>query len=164
MAAGERIPVRIRGRIDRLEFLDGTPPDSSADGVLPAGQGQRVRVIDFKTGRTAPTQKSSARNAQLATYRMALAALGYRVDGSALAFLAEEPRKTTATPYLVPSGVVLDPSPDPDTGQEWDLELLARAALDISGPTLPARSGDVCELCAFRTSCPVNPEGRRAVA
>ncbi|SHE24175.1 UrvD/REP family ATP-dependent DNA helicase [Actinomyces glycerinitolerans] len=164
VAAGERIPVRIRGRIDRLEFLDGTPPDPSADGVLPAGQGQRVRVIDFKTGRTAPTQKSSARNAQLATYRMALAALGYRVDGSALAFLAEEPRKTTATPYLVPSGVVLDPSPDPDTGQEWDLELLARAALDISGPTLPARSGDACELCAFRTSCPVNPEGRRTVA
>lgn len=161
---GELIPVRIRGRIDRLEFLDGAPPAPSADGVLPAGQGQRVRVIDFKTGKTAPTQKTSGRNAQLATYRMALSALGYQVDGSALAFLAEEPRKTTPTPYLVPSGVVLDPSPEPETGKEWDVELLARAALDISGPTLPARSGDACELCAFRACCPVNPEGRRTVA
>ncbi|MBE6482874.1 MAG: ATP-dependent helicase [Actinomyces ruminicola] len=162
--AGERIPVRIRGRIDRLEFLDGTPPGPSADGVLPAGQGQRVRVIDFKTGKMAPAQKEAGRNAQLATYRMALAVLGYQVDGSALAFLAEEPRKKTDTPYLVPSGVVLDPSPDPETGAEWDMELLARAAIDISGPTLAARTNDACERCPFKVSCPVNPEGRRTVA
>ncbi|CED92714.1 UrvD/REP family ATP-dependent DNA helicase [Actinomyces succiniciruminis] len=162
VAAGERIPVRIRGRIDRLEFLDGTPPDSSADGVLPAGQGQRVRVIDFKTG--SGKLDVPKRNAQLATYRMALAALGYQVDGTGLAFLGVKPRGTDPGPKILPSGMVLESSPNPDTGEEWDVELLARAARDVSGASLIARSGNHCQWCSLKTSCPVNPEGRRTVA
>ncbi|SDN51917.1 Superfamily I DNA or RNA helicase [Actinomyces ruminicola] len=163
--AGERIPVRIRGRIDRLEFLDGAPPDPSANGTLPAGQGQRVRVIDFKTGKTKPSPTDAKLNAQLATYRMALAALGYEVDGTGLAMLGIEPRKTKDRGvYLTPDGLALAPSLDPETGKEWDVELLARAALDVSGPTLLARSGEYCNTCSVKASCPVNPEGRRTVA
>ncbi|WP_257210915.1 PD-(D/E)XK nuclease family protein [Actinomyces ruminis] len=159
---GEPIPVRIRGRIDRLEFLDGAPPDPSADGVLPAGQGQRVRVIDFKTGSGKPDMPK--RNAQLATYRMALAALGYQVDGTGLAFLGMKPRGTDPGPKILPDGMVLESSPDPETGKEWDVKLLARAALDVSGASLMARSGGHCQWCSFKASCPVNPEGRRTVA
>ncbi|WP_103061954.1 UrvD/REP family ATP-dependent DNA helicase [Actinomyces qiguomingii] len=163
MTAGERIPVRVRGRIDRLEFLDGVLPDSSADGVLPAGQGQRVRVIDFKTGGGRPN--GASHHAQLATYRMALAAVGYQVDGAGLAMLGMAPRKTKDRGvYMAPDGLVLAPSPDPDTGEEWDVELLARAALDVSGPTLLARHNKDCSRCSFRASCPVDPAGRRTVA
>ncbi|NDR53625.1 PD-(D/E)XK nuclease family protein [Actinomyces sp. 565] len=163
VTAGDPIPVRIRGRIDRLEFLDGTPPDASADRVLPAGQGQRVRVIDFKTGISKPDKPNF--NAQLATYRMALSALGYEVDGTGLAALGVEPRVTKDRGvFLVPDGLLLASSPDPETGKEWDVELLARAALDISGASLIARSGGHCRGCSFKASCPVNPEGRRTVA
>ncbi|MDO4899297.1 UrvD/REP family ATP-dependent DNA helicase [Actinomyces sp.] len=160
----ESLPVRIRGRMDRLEFLDAAPPDASQEGVLPTGQGQRVRVIDFKTGRTAPAAKATERNAQLATYRMALGALGYEVDGAGLAMLGSPPRRTDPGAKVLPNGMVLAPSPDPDTGEKWDVELLARAALDISGSTLAARSGEHCRGCSFKGSCPVNPEGRRTVA
>ncbi|MDU0348787.1 PD-(D/E)XK nuclease family protein [Actinomyces sp. MRS3W] len=163
VAEPERIPVHIHGRIDRLEFLDGAPPEASGDGTLPAGQGQRVRVIDFKTGRSRP--KTPDHNAQLATYRMALVALGYEVDGTGLAALGIEPRKRIDSGvYLVPNGLVLAPSRDPETGQEWDVELLARAALDTAGPTFVARSGEHCRSCGFKTSCPIKPEGRRTVA
>ncbi|WP_136313321.1 UrvD/REP family ATP-dependent DNA helicase [Actinomyces procaprae] len=161
--ADERIPVRIRGRIDRLEFLDGAPPTPSADGVLPVGQGQRVRVIDFKTGKTAPNATEAKRNAQLATYRMALTALGYEVDGTGLAMLGTQPPTTGPGVKVVPDGMVLAPRPDPDTGADWDVELLARAARDVSGANLIARSGGHCRGCSFKSSCPVNPEGRRTV-
>ena len=42
--------------------------------------------------------------------------------------------------------------------------LLHEAALAASGATLTARSGEQCLTCPVRDSCPIQPEGRRAVA
>lgn len=151
---GPALPVLVAGRIDRLEQLDA--PDGGTGGG-------RVRVIDIKTGRRA--YSAPARHPQLAAYRLALQARGYEVDGAALVLLGKEPpRKNQGVPVLAPPGAALDPSPDPDTGEDWARALLREAALAASGATLTARSGEQCQTCPVRDSCPIQPEGRRAVA
>ena len=151
---GPALPVLVTGRIDRLEHLDA--PGAGAGG-------ERVRVIDLKTGQRA--YSAPARHPQLATYRLALQARGYEVDGAALVLLGKEPpRKNQGAPVLAPPGAALDPSPDPDTGEDWARALLHEAALAASGATLTARSGEQCLTCPVRDSCPIQPEGRRAVA
>ena len=77
---GPALPVLVTGRIDRLEHLDA--PGAGASG-------ERVRVIDLKTGQRA--YSAPARHPQLATYRLALQARGYEVDGAALVLLGKEP-------------------------------------------------------------------------
>ncbi|PZU34515.1 MAG: DNA helicase UvrD, partial [Actinomyces sp.] len=151
---GPALPVLVTGRIDRLEHLDA--PGAGTGG-------ERVRVIDLKTGQRA--YSAPARHPQLATYRLALQARGYEVDGAALVLLGKEPpRKNQGAPVLAPPGAALDPSPDPDTGEDWARALLHEAALAASGATLTARSGEQCLTCPVRDSCPIQPEGRRAVA
>ena len=137
--------------------------------LLLRGRPQRSRafsgqcVIDLKTGQRA--YSAPARHPQLATYRLALQTRGYEVDGAALVLLGKEPpRKNQGAPVLAPPGAALDPSPDPDTGEDWARALLHEAALAASGATLTARSGEQCLTCPVRDSCPIQPEGRRAVA
>lgn len=149
---GAPVPVRVSGRIDRLERLPG--PSTAPQG--------KVRLIDLKTGQRVYSEAS--RHPQLATYRLALEANGYEVDGAALVLLGKEPRKRDGgLPALEPPGAALDPSPDPDSGQDWARELLREAAQAASGPTLLARSGEQCRSCSVKDSCPIQPEGRRTI-
>lgn len=146
--AGAGLRLRIAGRVDRLE--------RRADGS--------VRVIDIKTGRLVPS--SPERHPQLATYRLALEALGRVVGGGALVLLGKEPGRRSGEGYvLAPAGGALDPSPvqDPDTGESrpWAQDLLAAAALGSLGPLYEARSGEHCRNCAVKDSCPVRSEGKR---
>lgn len=145
------IPVRVTGRIDRLEAAH-TP------------QGERaVRVMDIKTGKKPARSKTDpARHPQLATYRLALEARGQRVDGGALILLGAEPKADKKT-ILLPAGAALAPSPDTE-GTDWATELLVTAALAARGPNLSASTGDHCRMCPVKDSCPAQPEGRRTVA
>ena len=121
-----------------------------------------MRIIDFKTGQRVTS--SAARHPQLATYRLALEALGYEVDGGALVLLGKEPpKKNQGAPVLAPAGAALEASPDAE-GEDWARALLHEAALAASGSTLTARSGEQCRTCPVKDSCPIQPEGRRAVA
>lgn len=149
---GLPVPVRVAGRIDRLEQLPG--PCSAPQG--------KVRLIDFKTGQKVYSEPR--RHPQLATYRLALEASGYEVDGAALVLLGKDPRKRDGgLPVLEPPGAALDPSPDPDSGADWARDLLREAAQAASGPSLLARSGEQCRSCAVKDSCPIQPEGRRTI-
>ena len=150
---GPSLPVLVTGRIDRLEHLEA--PKGAAGG-------ERVRIIDFKTGQRVTS--SAARHPQLATYRLALEALGYEVDGGALVLLGKEPpKKNQGAPVLAPAGAALEASPDAE-GEDWARALLHEAALAASGSTLTARSGEQCRTCPVKDSCPIQPEGHRAVA
>ena len=165
-ATGQTVPVRIVGRIDRLETVDHGAGPVRLDGSGAAGSGdvadqptRRVRVIDLKTGRRAPADP--ARHPQLTTYRLALQAQGADVVGGALLLLGKEMRRQPF--FLTPPGAALDPSPDPGTGEDWATALVAGAALAATGPTLQARTGKDCPRCVVRTSCPIRPEGKRTV-
>ena len=84
--------------------------------------------------------------------------------------IEEAIRIFTATGYkdgltrVFPKGAALDPSPDPETGEDWAADMVASAALDASGSHLEARTGAHCQFCPVKSSCPAVAEGRRVLA
>ncbi|WP_276205779.1 PD-(D/E)XK nuclease family protein [Actinomyces gaoshouyii] len=164
-AGGATIEVRLRGRIDRLEVIEGeVPPAAGEPGApLPGGTGQRLRLIDLKTGKSAG-EGDASRHPQLTAYRLALESLGYRVDGGALVLLGAEPRKNNGGGVrLAPDAAALAPIPDPETGEDWATALVAGAALAARGPRLRATTGRHCHFCAVKDACPAVDEGRRTL-
>ncbi|WP_244963262.1 UrvD/REP family ATP-dependent DNA helicase [Actinomyces trachealis] len=150
---GTAVQVVIVGKMDRLEERPG-------ESKAPHG---KVRLIDLKTGQR--VYPDSSHHPQLATYRLALEANGYEVDGAALVLLGKEPLKRDGgAPVLAPAGAALASNPDPETGEDWARAMLREAALAASGSRLQARTADLCRNCAVKDSCPNHPEGRRTVA
>ena len=183
MEGPDAVPVRISGRIDRLERLGGSPGDDP-DDTAGIGRNGTVRVIDLKTGQRVP--KDVQRHPQLATYRLALSAQGLDVVGGALVLLGKEPSKRSGDGYvLAPPGAALDPSPaatdatdEPtervgdseandgarSSEEYWAEDLVASAAVAGVGPVIEARTGEHCRTCRVKDSCPVQVEGRRVVS
>ena len=183
MEGPDAVPVRISGRIDRLERLSGSPGDDP-DDTAGIGRNGTVRVIDLKTGQRVP--KDVQRHPQLATYRLALSAQGLDVVGGALVLLGKEPSKRSGDGYvLAPPGAALDPSPaateatdEPtervgdseandgarSSEEYWAEDLVASAAVAGVGPVIEARTGEHCRTCRVKDSCPVQVEGRRVVS
>ena len=183
MEGPDAVPVRISGRIDRLERLGGSPGDDP-DDTAGIGRNGTVRVIDLKTGQRVP--KDVQRHPQLATYRLALSSQGLDVVGGALVLLGKEPSKRSGDGYvLAPPGAALDPSPaateatdEPTERVEdseandgarsseeyWAEDLVASAAVAGVGPVIEARTGEHCRTCRVKGSCPVQVEGRRVVS
>ncbi|MFJ5552983.1 ATP-dependent helicase [Streptomyces sp. NPDC093225] len=140
--------VRIKGSMDRVE----------AD---PQG---RAYVVDFKTGRSAPTKDEVARHPQLAVYQLAV-----REGAVDEAFDGVRP---------VPGGAELvqlrQDAPKKDGGEgvpkvqaqealsgEWVGDLLASAAGRVLDERFTPETGRHCTFCSFRTSCTARPEGRQ---
>ena len=183
MEGPDAVPVRISGRIDRLERFGGSPGDDP-DDTAGIGRNGTVRVIDLKTGQRVP--KDVQRHPQLATYRLALSAQGLDVVGGALVLLGKEPSKRSGDGYvLAPPGAALDPSPaateatdEPtervgdseandgarSSEEYWAEDLVASAAVAGVGPVIEARTGEHCRTCRVKDSCPVQVEGRRVVS
>ncbi|MDR1441687.1 MAG: PD-(D/E)XK nuclease family protein [Bifidobacteriaceae bacterium] len=137
------LPVRLAGRIDRLEE---------------AGDG-KVRVVDFKTGKTAITAAEAAANPQLGSYQLAINAGLVPPHAAAseavLVYLSRGARGPAELRQAALSG-----SEDPN----WMITLLERCAEDAAGPGFEARPGPHCHSCAVKSSCPALPEGRQVIA
>lgn len=153
-------PVRLVGTVDRLE--------RTGDG--------RLRVVDFKTGKRAPTAQSVAAHEQLGVYQLAieaggfahLAGAGVSSAGGALVYLR------------VPGGSDLDDYPkefhqaalserphlaDDDADHaSWVHQRLSRAVRIVREGRYPATPGPGCTWCPFASSCPAKPAGRQVVA
>lgn len=126
------VPVRVKGRIDRLERTDA---------------GQYV-IVDFKTGKTLPSKAAAADNAQLALYQLAISATKGPVAKAKLVYL--RPRGGTL-------GEREQHSFDSDQQKVWRLALQT-AASATSGPTFQACRNDHCTQCAVRESCPLQSQ------
>lgn len=138
VAGGES--VRIRGSMDRVEI--------DTDG--------RIHVVDFKTGKHAPSAADVAQHAQLGVYQVA-------VDHGATADVA--PSAVSGGAELVhlriPAGarapddpkVVGQQAPSPDA-PFFALELLAESARTIRDEHLVARPNTYCGYCDFQPLCP----------
>ena len=130
--------VALRGQLDRVELDD-------------AG---RVVVVDFKTGRRAPTQARVAEHLQLAVYQRAVqegavpgapAASG----GAELVHLrlpAGDGPKVQAQPPLGDAPTFLD-------------DALARAVASVVDESFAPEPSTACTVCAFRRVCPAQDEG-----
>ncbi|WP_435239936.1 UvrD-helicase domain-containing protein [Streptomyces sp. YPW6] len=149
LEAGE-YAVRIRGSMDRVE--------QDAEG--------RAYVVDFKTGKGAPTKDEVAAHPQLAVYQLAV-----REGAVDEAFGGDRPE---------PGGAELiqlrQPAPRKEGGDafprvqaqeplagEWVLDLLATAAGKVLDERFTPTTGTHCSHCTFRASCSAQPEGRQVV-
>jgi len=163
--------VSLNGRIDRVELDE--------DG--------RAHVVDFKTGKSKPSEPDIAEYPQLGVYQLAVAA-------GALAGLATGPTGPTAPTGLAaePTGVAgtvadrpggaelvhlrLDRAGVPDVqaqaglapvaeggDQTWVDQLLATVAERVLAEEFGPRPGDHCGPCEFRRACPAQPEGKQVV-
>ncbi|MFJ8084064.1 ATP-dependent helicase [Streptomyces sp. NPDC096205] len=149
LGAGE-YEVRIRGQMDRVE----------ADG-----QG-RAYVVDFKTGKQAPTAREVERHPQLAVYQLAVregavddAFDGVRPEpgGAELVHLRQGAAKRDGGETL-PKVQAQEPLEG-----EWVGDLLATAAGKVLDERFTPSAGQHCTHCAFRASCSARPEGRHVV-
>jgi RecB family exonuclease len=145
--------VRIRGQLDRVE----------ADGE------GRAYVVDFKTGKQAPSAAEVARHPQLAVYQLAVreGAVddvfdGVRPEpgGAELVHLRQGAAKRDGGETLpkVQAQEALE-----GAAGEWVGELLATAAGKVLDERFTPTTGQHCTHCAFRTSCSARPEGRHVV-
>ncbi|MEV1045047.1 ATP-dependent DNA helicase [Streptomyces sp. NPDC049916] len=142
--------VRIRGSMDRVE--------QDAEG--------RAYVVDFKTGKAAPTRDEVAAHPQLAVYQLAV-----REGAVDEVFAGERPE---------PGGAELvqlrQPAPKKEGGDsfpkvqaqeplagEWVGDLLATAAGKVLDERFTPTTGTHCAHCSFRASCSAQPEGRQVV-
>ncbi|MFF4896863.1 UvrD-helicase domain-containing protein [Streptomyces sp. NPDC001068] len=142
--------VRIRGQIDRVE-TDG-------DG--------RAYVVDFKTGKQAPSAAEVARHPQLAVYQLAVregavdeAFDGVRPEagGAELVHLRQGAARRDGGETL-PRVQAQEPLEG-----EWVGDLLATAAGKVLDERFTPTTGQHCTHCAFRASCSARPEGRHVV-
>ncbi|POX55531.1 DNA helicase UvrD [Streptomyces sp. Ru71] len=149
LGAGE-YQVRIRGQMDRVE----------ADGE------GRAYVVDFKTGKQAPSSAEVARHPQLAVYQLAVregavdeAFDGVRPEpgGAELVQLRQGAAKRDGGETL-PKVQAQEPLEG-----EWVGELLATAAGKVLDERFTPSAGQHCTHCSFRASCTARPEGRHVV-
>ncbi|MFE2034626.1 ATP-dependent helicase [Streptomyces scopuliridis] len=142
--------VRIRGSMDRVE--------KDAEG--------RAYVVDFKTGKQAPTKDEVAHHPQLAVYQLAVreGALDEIFDGrrpepggAELVQLRQAAPKKEGGEEL-PKVQAQEP-----LGGEWVGELLTTAAGRVLDERFTPTTGQHCGHCAFRASCSAQPEGQQVV-
>ncbi|MGW1145337.1 ATP-dependent helicase [Streptomyces sp. NPDC002454] len=142
--------VRVRGSMDRVERDDRG----------------RAYVVDFKTGKHAPSAADVARHPQLAVYQLAVAegAVDDVFDGARPAPGGAELvhlRQGAAT-RAGGDGTPKVQTQEPPSGQ-WIGDLLATAAGKVLDERFSPTTGQHCGHCAFRASCSARPEGRHVV-
>ncbi|MEU8760342.1 ATP-dependent DNA helicase [Streptomyces sp. NPDC048659] len=149
LAAGA-YQVRIRGSMDRVE----------------ADEQGRAYVVDFKTGKSAPTKDEVAHHPQLAVYQLAVRegavdeVFGGRTPepgGAELVQLRQAAPKKEGGDAL-PKVQAQQPLEG-----EWVGELLASAAGRVLEERFAPTTGQHCANCSFRASCSARPEGRHIV-
>jgi superfamily I DNA/RNA helicase/RecB family exonuclease len=139
----ETRPVRLTGRVDRLEIDD--------EG--------RLVVVDLKTGKTTAVAAAElAEHAQLAGYQAAVDAgafddYGRESGGAALVQLG--PGKDAREQMQLPLAEAADP--------EWAHAMVKRTAETMAAATFSAVANSRCRVCPVRTSCPISGKGRQVV-
>jgi superfamily I DNA/RNA helicase/RecB family exonuclease len=133
--------ARVRGQIDLLE--------RDAEG--------RGRVVDYKTGRSAPAAKDAQDSPQLGLYQLAV------MSGAVAGPEGADAVKGTAGAALFPlrGGKPREQSPleaDAD-GRTWVHDLLEGLVAAIAAEDFPARRNANCDHCPVKRSCPAQPEG-----
>ncbi|WP_255584258.1 PD-(D/E)XK nuclease family protein [Dietzia sp. ANT_WB102] len=137
-------PVRVRGRIDRLEA-------TTAGQVIP---------VDVKTSRAAATHAEAIAHPQLALYQLAVAhgavhsAAGREPGGGILLYLAGREGRAPAVRMQDPLG--------PGAAEQLT-QRVTEAGRATIGPSYSARVGQWCEHCDVKSSCPAQPEGEQVI-
>lgn len=138
--------ARIVGQVDRVEV--GT------DG--------KVRIVDLKTGSSAPSVAATKENPQLGAYQVALESggldsafagpgVGRESAGAALVLIGGNSKGAT-----VREQPPLAKAEDP----QWARTMVQQVAVGSAGSEFPAQIGDWCRTCPVAYSCPAQGEGQ----
>lgn len=142
-------PVLISGRIDRLERI-----------------GDKVRVVDLKTGKTAASIVEGKQHVQLALYQLAVRRGAVdaefsqpvtNVDGADLVFVRD--RDARGLPKVRSQGPMRDDSPliDDESLQARVIRQVGEAAqVKRSGRYPAVASSSACRHCPFLVGCPAH--------
>ncbi|MET8699918.1 ATP-dependent DNA helicase [Kitasatospora sp. NPDC004723] len=144
------VQVRIRGSMDRVE----------------KDEAGRAYVVDFKTGKQTPTDKSLPEHKQLAVYQLAVRsgalnglpgfdAASPESGGAELVQLRKPDKAAADAPKVQRQ--------DPPEGEPWIENLLADAAGRILAERFVPQTGGGCDRCAFRRSCSAQRDGAQLV-
>ncbi|MER6362140.1 ATP-dependent DNA helicase [Kitasatospora sp. NPDC001527] len=144
------VQVRIRGSMDRVE----------------KDEAGRAYVVDFKTGKQTPTDKSLPEHKQLAVYQLAVRsgalnglpgfdAAAAESGGAELVQLRKPDRTAADAPKVQRQ--------DPPEGEPWIENLLAEAAGRVLAERFVPQTGSGCDRCAFRRSCSAQRDGAQLV-
>jgi len=161
---GVEVPFNLELAVDDLSVV----LDGKVDWLerTPGG----LRVVDFKTSRTAPTRAAIAGMEQLGIYQLAVVSGGFAglepdtgTAGAAAVYLrlAGRPEdlpkefdqaSLTSTPYLYAD-------PDEERYPTWVHQRVALAAGVVAEGSYPATPGPHCRTCPFANSCPASGRG-----
>ncbi|MGW2378385.1 ATP-dependent helicase [Kitasatospora sp. NPDC001683] len=141
------VSVRIRGSMDRVE----------------KDHAGRAYVVDFKTGKQIPTDKSLPDHKQLAVYQLAVRAGAL----NELPGFTERPPATGGAELVHLREAAAKAAPDtpkvqrqePPEGEPWIENLLAEAAGKVLAERFVPQTGGGCDRCAFRRSCSAQRDG-----
>ncbi|MEU9077258.1 ATP-dependent helicase [Kitasatospora sp. NPDC004745] len=141
------VSVRIRGSMDRVE----------------KDRAGRAYVVDFKTGKQIPTEKSLPEHKQLAVYQLAVRAGAL----NALPGFDERPPAAGGAELVhlrEPAAKAVQDVPrvqrqEPPEGEPWIENLLADAAGKVLAERFVPQTGGGCDRCSFRRSCSAQRDG-----
>jgi len=139
-ATAETPPVRLRGRVDRLE----------------RDQAGRLVVVDLKTGASAPSADDAVELPQLAAYQVAVEAGAFgegSVSGGAEIVAVGTNHANAAVRVQPPLRDAEDPG--------WAEALVREAAAAMAASTFRAVVNESCPYCTVRRSCPLSGKGRQ---
>ncbi|MFB7906275.1 ATP-dependent helicase [Kitasatospora sp. NPDC056076] len=145
------VSVRIRGSMDRVE----------------KDHAGRAYVVDFKTGKQIPTDKSLPEHKQLAVYQLAVRAGAL----NELPGFTDHPPATGGAElvHLREAAAKADPDApkvqrqEPPEGEPWIENLLAEAAGKVLAERFVPQTGGGCDRCSFRRSCSAQRDGAQLV-
>ena len=138
--------AKVRGQIDRLER------DAEGRGI----------VIDYKTGRSAPSANDAKQSPQLGLYQLAVlnGAVGLKPEDPDGSPVPLEGSAGAALLHLRKGGIRnQDPLVVDEDGRTWVHELLEELVTAVASESFPARKNDTCDTCPVRRCCPARPEG-----
>ncbi|AUY49931.1 ATP-dependent DNA helicase [Streptomyces sp. CB01881] len=144
------VSVRIRGSMDRVE----------------RDEAGRAYVVDFKTGKEAPTDKSLPDHKQLAVYQLAVRAGALNelpgFDGRAPESGGAELVQLRKPDKGAPDAPKVQRQ-EPPEGEPWIENLLADAAGRVLAERFVPQTGGGCDRCSFRRSCSAQRDGAQLV-
>lgn len=152
----------VRGSLDRVERADdgGTGPD----GTDPEPAAPTVRVVDLKTGRSAPSAQEATTNPQLGAYQLAVDAgaveglpPGSRSAGAQLVFVSDVNKAKAALREQPALG------PDSPDAPSWARTHIEEVAERMAASSFAATANPLCDRCPVRRSCPLRDEGGQVV-
>ncbi len=134
--------AKVTGSIDRLELTSEN----------------KFYIVDLKTGQSVVSVEDAKTNKQLQVYQLAVVENGFepklesnQVSGAELLFVGDQKSKSAA--------VRAQSEIDAD---QVRAELL-NSARGMSAATFTAKINDRCRTCSLKSSCPIQPQGRRVI-